>query len=91
MKEENNYVKWRNSNQLYERIIDVNVTFENRFAIRCESENLLNQCDAFCKRIQNHDQTSWWRELRTHLNTNLLYIFENVSKHYYKTFMNDES
>ena len=51
MKEENNHVKQRNLNRLYERIVNANVTFKNHFAIHYKNKDFLNQYNAFRKRI----------------------------------------
>ena len=56
MKEKNNHVKWRNLNQLYERIVNANVMFKDYFTIRCKNEDFLNWCDALCKHIRDHDE-----------------------------------
>ena len=65
--------------------------FEDHFTIRYESENLSDWYNAFRERIWNYNQISRWRESRTHFDINLLYIFKNVSEHYYEIFINNKN
>ena len=82
LKKKNRLNERRCTNKLHQRCFNEKMTTAKCRKIINKDENLLKRNDNLHKYLQNKNINSRRRRARAHLNSNFLYIFENMSEYH---------